>query len=362
MTASLPMATSSSTRTVALLNRVTVPVLFAGDRSGCRYYRCELPARVTGALVKERLEFNWRVDGTIGAYRDLGSVTSFQRPGRSNLVQAIRDIRLAGGTVWVELDDDVWGLSWHNPVSREWDRASRAATAQAIRESCGVTVSTRTLADVVRKHNRNVVVIENCIDPRDFPNAPTTMVDDGLIHVGWAGSWTHKEDLKVALPGLLDVVRQPHVRLHFYGYDPLRPQGDPHQTEERVAQGVSYTYHGWVNGLREHYANIARMHVMVAPLIDTVFNRSKSAIKWMESSIVGTAMVLSDVGPYREAVRHGETGMLAKNERDFTKYLRLLVRDATLRARIAAAARHEVLTCHTLAHRAPLWREIYVSE
>ena len=55
-------------------------------------------------------------------------------------------------------------------------------------------------------------------------------------------------------------------------------------------------------------------HWGVAPLLDTPFNRSKSALKFLEYSSLGLASICSDVPVYREAVRPGETGLLVPND------------------------------------------------
>ncbi len=55
--------------------------------------------------------------------------------------------------------------------------------------------------------------------------------------------------------------------------------------------------------------------------------------------MVGLPVVASHVAPYARSIKHGENGYLAKNAKDWLKYLRLLITDYETRARIAAEAR-----------------------
>lgn len=357
LASALTVATSGALDAPAtIVDQQETPALFLGDRSGCGYYRIRLPARIVGGRISDYLDIRGAPDGT-REYYGLGLVNLFQRPAVPALAAAVAEINRIGGHAWVEIDDDVWGLSYQNAASWGWPRAAQKCAAQAIKAAAGVTVSTAPLAGVVSKWHKNVVVIPNAVDPRDFPALVER--DPDRVRVGWFGSYTHGEDLKLALPALVSVARRPGVELHFGGYDPLaaRPR-DPRLSEWREYDGLRYYYHGWADDLRQHYRNIAALDVAIAPLTRNTFNESKSAIKWIEHSMVGTAMVLSAVRPYADAVRHGETGLLAQTPADFYKYLRLLVTQPDWRRALAEAAYQEVTARHTLAARAQAWREV----
>jgi len=352
---------------IAALNRppglsaqLDAPVLFAGDFDGCGWYRCLLPARVIGAQVRDRLDV---VRDPLDPARIVGCAglstrgNLFQRPATAELVEAMYLLQKMGARVVVECDDDTWSLDRrHNHAARYWTREACALLALAIRRADAVTVSTEPLALTVSKWNRNVSVIPNAIDPADF--APRT-AEDGLLRVGFAGTATHHADLRLALPALLDAARRPDVQLCFFGYDPLAPWASPYVSERRrLASGGWYQYTGWATDMREHYRNIATLDIAVAPLVDTAFNRAKSAVKFLEHSASGTPMVCSAVRPYQDTVQHGETGFLAKTPADFGKYLNVLIRDSAVRERIGQAAQQTVHAQHTIAHRAQQWRQV----
>jgi len=53
-------------------------------------------------------------------------------------------------------------------------------------------------------------------------------------------------------------------------------------------------------------------------------------------------VVVSDVGMNRSAIRHGETGFLAKSDNDWVTSLRTLIQDTARRRAMGAAAREDM--------------------
>lgn len=336
------------------------PVFYAADEGGCKFYRCTLPARVLDAEVKTGLSIiHHRATGVATAYVGTGTPSVFQRPVQDTVADTLEGVKASGGRVVVELDDNVHGMSYQNPLTGQFGRASLKALSRAIKAADAVTVSTVPLADSLRKWNRNIAVVPNAIDPADFPQV--VRPDDGVVRVGWAGSVTHYVDLRVALPALKELAQRKDVELHMFGFDPWDQPRAGHLMERpsgwKIVNGVRYCYHGWANAVRDHYVNIANLDVALAPLNPSVFNDSKSAVKFIEGAMHGTAMVLADTRPYRDVATHGDTAFFARTPADWHKYLTLLVDNRRLREAMGARARAMVLGEHTMAHRAPLWRQ-----
>jgi glycosyltransferase involved in cell wall biosynthesis len=68
--------------------------------------------------------------------------------------------------------------------------------------------------------------------------------------------------------------------------------------------------------------------------------------------LVGVPTIASDTEPFREAIKHGETGFVAKTIDDWYKYLDLLVSDRSKRVQIGEAARNDALENYTSINRA----------
>lgn len=66
------------------------------------------------------------------------------------------------------------------------------------------------------------------------------------------------------------------------------------------------------------YATLYRnTDVSLVPLADNLFNRCKSPVKVAEAAYTGTAIIASNVTPYKEVIKHGETGILCDTEEEW---------------------------------------------
>ena len=103
--------------------------------------------------------------------------------------------------------------------------------------------------------------------------------------------------------------------------------------------------HFGTNGYKEFPEFLASlgMDILIAPLIDDEFNRSKSNIKWMEGAMCEVPMVCSDVEPYSRSITHGKDGFLAKTTKEWITYLEYLIGSPQLREKIGKEARKTVL-------------------
>lgn len=64
------------------------------------------------------------------------------------------------------------------------------------------------------------------------------------------------------------------------------------------------------------YRQMRRVHIGLAPLRDTAFNRGKSFIKFLDISAMGGVGIYSRRSPYAEVVEHGADGLLADDDPD----------------------------------------------
>lgn len=94
-------------------------------------------------------------------------------------------------------------------------------------------------------------------------------------------------------------------------------------------------------------------HIGLAPLLDTPFNRAKSAIKVMDYAALGLGVLASDTPVYRGSLADGPAGRLVANsETAWYAALDELIRHRDLRSRIAGQARAAFLERASLASQA----------
>ena len=170
--------------------------------------------------------------------------------------------------------------------------------------------------------------------------------DNQKIVIGYfSGTATHNEDFQMVAPALvriLDEYDDVYIKLAGRIDAPDQLKG----FEDRL---IFTPYVDWKHLPFE----LRKCNIVLAPLVDTLFNRAKSEIKWSEAALVGVPVVASKIGAFIEAVPEG-AGLLVENtENAWYENLKLLVEDRELRENIAQKSREYILsTARTIGHRA----------
>ena len=158
---------------------------------------------------------------------------------------------------------------------------------------------------------------------------------DSKVKIGYfSGSISHNENfelIKPAIQSLLEVYK--NVELHIVGHLDIPEDMKPYQQ-----QIVVHDYVDW----KDLPQLISRVDINLAPLVDSVFNRAKSEIKWMEAALVKVPTVASHIGAFSDMVKDGETGLLAKDG-EWKEKLERLILSSDLRQELAENAYDFVL-------------------
>ena len=80
---------------------------------------------------------------------------------------------------------------------------------------------------------------------------------------------------------------------------------------------------------------------MLVPLVDDVYNRCKSEIKWLEASSAKIPGVWQDIRQYQDVITE-ENGFLAKNDSEWFNAIDKLIKDKELRRRMGEQTFHDV--------------------
>jgi GT2 family glycosyltransferase len=169
---------------------------------------------------------------------------------------------------------------------------------------------------------------------------------DGLLRIGYAGgSRTHQRDFGlVAGPLARILAAHPHCRLVLFRsarHD--RPLIDLHEYPALAQHADQIEWRGMVD-LAALPDELARFDINLAPVeVGNVFCEAKSELKFFEAALVGVPTIASPTGPFRRAIRDGETGVLADGAAAWNAALDRLVLDLPLRRRLAQAAYHDAL-------------------
>lgn len=209
-----------------------------------------------------------------------------------------------------------------------------------------VTVTNEHLAVVAREFNDNVAVLPNFI--------PAWMLEHDrpkrdCVTVGWGGGNSHGRDFGEIAKPLRRYLQANHdVLFHNFGWDYT------HRVRTPRGRSVFTPWHR----RPDDYMRAIDFDIGLAPLRQTAFNARKTAVKALEHSALGIPTIASNVSPYREFVRDGETGVLFDTPREFEAALDEMVRDERWRQHLGANARL-LAAEHTIEDNAWRWAAAY---
>ena len=262
--------------------------------------------------------------------------------------QLQRWMRQRGGAVVYDIDDLLTELPPHI--------SNQAAVAAQLRwlprcldESDVLSVSTKHLQQMLAERlvlPPAMVVPNHALLTDDLPLPPQTQGPVTLVVAS-----TENVLADAIFPALLALQReQPTLQLVVVG--------PPAAAFE--AAGLRVQRHALMP--RDTFLSFVRElsnPVGVVPLEDSRFAAGKSAVKWLYYASIGVPTLCSAVSPYADVIDDGRTGWLVNNTTQaWSEALRPVIDDASLRLRVADAARREVALHHGLGVTLAAWREV----
>jgi glycosyltransferase involved in cell wall biosynthesis len=315
------------------------------DYHGCGWYRCHVP----GMELQRR---GYRVtlnDGITPQQVDASDVIVFQRQWRPVALQAMQYAKQTGKLTVFELDDDLWNLHPSNPGYKAWSRPRMIGGLEAmLRLADVVTTTTPALADQLRRFNGNIRILPNMLPGEHWRVERVRPAGYDRVAVGWAGSSTRGRDLEIVKDIVLQLLaRYPRMDFLVAG-DDSNMVFPPH---ERIRQLRPVK-------IEQYPRLIAEFDVGIAPVVDSRFNQAKSDLKILEYGILGVPCVASNVEAYAHSVENGENGFLAKNDKQWLKYLERLIEQPELRETVGSSAK-EFAESRTIERNVQLWERAY---
>lgn len=352
------------------------------DDGGCTYYRVDLPMetiRMKEAAKVVRLTAADNPDQITKALEPVDAIV-FPRPADEKMVYNIERLHELGKKAIVDFDDDMWRVSPLSPHYEEFgtknasyvwpdgkvmmlwedgktinleDNENRLRyIEETVAAADLVTVTTDTLADIYRKLNPKIAVLPNCVDCTIWKKLPFQRRNHS-IRLYWSGGSSHFEDMTL-LSDVFPIImkRYPQVTLVIMGH--LFKGTVKNLPEDRIE------FHQWVPTSAYPYKSASLdIDISLVPLQDTVFNRSKSAIKFIEQSALSTPSVVSLVSPYQELIA-GDNGVFVDNTTDaWVEGISTLIEDPLLRSKIGGEARRYVETHYDINTQYHRWITAY---
>jgi len=280
------------------------------DETGDSYYRMRWPAQSL-ALQKP-----WRVlnlqSGAAERYewaKEAEILVLVQSADR-DFIPIMRERRSAGKKTFVEYNDNFYAAPLWSPVAKEWsDPKIWGIYEKLMDESDGVFVTGPGLFELLKQRTpeAKIHILKN-----HLPSPPPTWEKlqsrkPGEITIGWAGSLGHMADLLAILPLLTTIIREsPNTKLAIMGNESIREfVGLPKEKFLFAPWGTMEQYFKFWEGV----------HIGVAPLLDTAYNRCRSDIKAVEMASRGVLPVLPPFVPYRDFIKEAAAPVYSDFER-----------------------------------------------
>ncbi|WP_096700268.1 class I SAM-dependent methyltransferase [Magnetospirillum sp. 15-1] len=257
----------------------------------------------------------------------------------------------------LDVDDDLTALGKDHPEHAAYGEAAKAMEELAKAANI-IVASTPVLADTFGRWPDKVRVLANALDESLWfaGNHAPARTERGHVALLYAGTATHGADLALLRPAL-DMARQEtglDIRLSVIGGEPTGAGQDWYERVDVPLSMVSYpAFARWMR------ANAAAWDIGLAPLVDTPFNRAKSALKYLEYSALGLAGAYAALPPYEGVVQDGVNGLLVGPSAEaWGAAVARLAKDADLRRTMANAAFADVSRSHVMRGQSLRLRDI----
>lgn len=311
---------------------------FISDTWACGHVRGEVPARHINSQTAHQMVCKSDV-----LYSDMfkTDVMIFQRQSNSAMLPQIEEARRRGIRVVYDIDDDLFSIPPESKKAHEfYSKPEVQSGLMMFMNSCDAIISsTQHLAEQIRSRTtRPIFIVENGVDFDYWNSAFERHLASNKeeVTIGWMASGTHLIDavlLSDVLPPLFEEF--PQLRAHLIGWVDAKDFGPG---MKRYASRV--TTHPWID-ISELPDAMSDFDIGLAPLVDNRFNRSKSAVKYLQYSALGIPCVASPCLPYIPLIQHGVNGFIAddNNPEAWTECLRSLIVDKSKRLLVGCTAR-----------------------
>lgn len=271
-------------------------MVFPFDAWGSGQYRARLPAQALLAAGKARIKVMG--DHHSGIAATPPEVWRFA-PASLLLHNFLHDYQLDALALYRKhcdamlvfgMDDLLSDIPSYNPYHHTIYADIKSRLAKALALCDRLVVTTDYLAGQYESMILDIRVIPNYLDAQHWSVKPSDMARPTRrrLRVGWAGAKQHLGDLRILAPVVRNTFRE--VDWIFFGLCP--PDIAPYASE--IHDMVPFDQYP------QRLADLA-FDLALAPLADNAFNRAKSNLRLLEYGILGTAVICSDIEPYRGA-------------------------------------------------------------
>jgi len=342
---------------------------------GCYNVRCLFPLQENG----------WDGDRTTLAINQASpenkakalvdaDVVVFHRPESEELLTVARKLKAQGKKIVFDNDDtakDAGGFKFTEYMNEEREKRGLDIMNKNldtfIKEADLVTCSTEFLKKEYELINPNVVVLPNTVDPFYYPEPLRNETD--IVRIGITGSVGVTSDVEILKPIIEHYEHDPRVRLVLLS---LPPQGNNEIYKQLYVEEyafwnkVNIEWHSYTTTDEYYeYLNELKLDMVIIPRYDSIFNRCKSNLKFLENSMLEIPSIGQSFpdgqSPYEVNHEDAKHLLLATDTASWIEQIEKLVTNKELRLDMGKKAKEYVEREYSIEKNAYKWKLAYES-
>ena len=232
-----------------------------------------------------------------------------------------------------DFDDSIWlNDTSQGNANLQWMKRP-AKTADICKLADRVIVGNEYLADYAKQYNKNVFTIPTTIDI-NYHQAQETLrnIDKKHITVGWTGSNSTLKYLRVLENVLITLKEKYGDKIRYMIIADIPPT--------TANPKLLLEFFKWD---KEHeIAQLSEIDIGIMPLSDDKWTRGKCGFKGLQYMSLSIPTVMSPVGVNTTIIQHGENGLLASTEQEWTDCISLLIENKQIRTQLGSKGRKTV--------------------
>jgi glycosyltransferase involved in cell wall biosynthesis len=305
----------------------------------------------------------------------------FQRPATKDWFEFIKLCQKNGKLIVIDYDDDPFNTHPLNPFyqysgikeySYQWENGQidwlwkdgedgfsierniewQDMFKACLRKADMVTCTTDILKETFLAYNKNVKVLPNCVDFKLYRRYQ--LVKD-KIRIGYQGGYSHYPDMWMIKDAIFEIIEKyNNVKFVFIG-------DYRHADMWQSLPTSKFEFHRWKEFVTFPYViPLLNLDIGLCPLVDNVFNRQKSALKWFDYTMGGAATIASNIPPYSVAMEDKKNCLLIENSKEeWVKAMSELIENEQKRKDLNENAYQEIYQKWNADKNAVMWRDAY---
>lgn len=348
-------------------------VFFVGSNlNGCYNVRCLFPLQANG-WDGDRTTFRPNVmtpENKAKAAAD-ADIVVFHRPERKEKLEMARLLKKEGKKIVFDNDDtykDHGGFKFNDYMNEEMLKRGLGRINENVdafvKEADLVTCSTEFLKKEYEQLNPNTIVLPNNIDPFYFPEGILKNETD-IVRIGITGSVGVTADIEPLKPLIEHYQNDPRVRIVLLSMPKENEVYKQLYVDEfDFWSKVNMEWHTFVPADEYYeYLNELRLDMVIIPRYDSLFNRCKSNLKFLENSMleiptIGQSFPTKD-SPYEQNPEDAKHLLLATDTASWIEQIEKLINDKEYRRNLGKEAREYVEANYDINQNAHRWKDAY---